>query len=278
MADRIEAVDLLSHQPLQTALPTFDRLLDVGQPAAIHIAAIETAGRRGDPQVAQLFLSHWSGLGPSARRAALNLLLRRPATTKQVLHAMAQGTVNPAIVDIDRRVLLLRHRDAEIKKLAEQLFGGAVSANRRQVAEKYAEALSREGSIDRGRKVFDRVCGKCHRIDGRGFEVGPDISDVRNRSREALLFDILDPNKKLEPQYTEYLVATADGRVFSGLVVAETAEAVVIRQAEGKEEVISRDDIEEMRSSGKSLMPEGIEKEVSVEEMADVLEYLKGRR
>lgn len=135
-----------------------------------------------------------------------------------------------------------------------------------------------KSSAAEGLKLFDRVCAKCHRIDGRGHEVGPDISDVRNRSRDALLYDILDPNQKLEPRFTDYLVVTDDGRIFNGLMVSETAEAVVLRQPEGKELTIARNEIEELRGSGKSLMPEGVEKELTIQQMADLLEYLKGNR
>ena len=100
---------------------------------------------------------------------------------------------------------------------------------------------------------------------------------MRNRSHEALLYDILDPNRKLEPRFTDYSVLTEDGRLLNGLMVSETAAAVVLRQAEGKQEVIARNQIDEIRASGKSLMPEGVEKEVTVQQMADLLKFLKSR-
>ena len=278
VADRVEAIGLLAYRPLPKALSVYDRLLGFRQPVEIQQAALASLSNRAEPAATDLILKHWSDLGPGARSSALAVLFRRPATTRRVLQAMAAGKINRALVGIDRRVRLLRHRDPATRKLAESLFGGAVSADRRGVAERYRKALSLPASAAAGRAVFDKVCAKCHRIDGHGFEVGPDISDVRNRSREALLYDILDPNQKLEPRFTEFLIATADGRVLSGLVVSETNDAIVLKQAEGKEEVIRRDVIEEMRSSGKSLMPEGIEKEVDVQQMADLLEYLKGRR
>src|SRR5690606_15319639 len=221
---------------------------------------------------------NWPGLGASVRSPALALLLRRPETTRQALEAIAAGRIHGSAIDIDQRVRLLRHSDRSIQELARQLFGGAVSANRRAVAEQYASALSIQGSVGMGQKVFDRLCVKCHRIDGRGHEVGPDISDVRNRSREALLYDILDPNQKVEPRFADFVVVTLDGRAFNGLMVSETAEAIILRQPEGKEQTIPRNEIDEISASGKSLMPEGIEKEISVQEMADLLEYLKGRQ
>ena len=178
--------------------------------------------------------------------------------TLSVLEAMSEGKVSASIVNIDRRVLLLRHDNEQIRSLATQLLGGAVSTDRRAVAEAYRPALELKGTAAEGAKVFDRTCAKCHRIQGNGHDVGPDIDDVRNRSREALLHDILDPNQKIEPQFTDYVVLTDDGRVLNGLMKSETADAIVLQQSEGKQQIIPRTQIEEIRATGKSLMPEGV--------------------
>lgn len=276
--DRVAAIELLGYQPFDQSASAYEHLLAANQPVEVQLACVDAMQRSGNDGAAKIVLQHWPTLGPRVRPPALGLLLRRTGTTQQALEAMVGGQISPAIIDIDQRVRLLRHADASIKALSEKLFGGAVSANRREVAEQYTAALTMKSSAAEGLKLFDRVCAKCHRIDGRGHEVGPDISDVRNRSRDALLYDILDPNQKLEPRFTDYLVVTDDGRIFNGLMVSETAEAVVLRQPEGKELTIARNEIEELRGSGKSLMPEGVEKELTIQQMADLLEYLKGNR
>ena len=125
--------------------------------------------------------------------------------------------------------------------------------------------------------MYEKSCSKCHRINGVGHNVGPDISDTRARARDALLYDILDPNRRVDPQFTECVVVTTDGRLFNGLMIAESSESITLRQPEGREQIIPRSDIDELKTSSKSLMPEGIERDVTVEQMADVLEFLKGR-
>ena len=275
--DRVAAVELLGYRSFDQSAATYERLLTSDQPVEIQLACIEAMRKSGNDGAAQIVLSRWPTLGPKVRSPALNLLLLRRTTMRQALEAMAAGQINPAVIDIDRRVRLLRDPDETIKALAEKLFGGAVSANRREVAREYAAALTTKASASEGRKVFDRICAKCHKLDGRGYEVGPDISDVRNRSREALLFDILDPNQKLEPRFSDYVVLTVDGRVFNGLMVSESAEAVILLQPEGKEQTIPRNEIDELRASGKSVMPEGVEKDITIQQMADLLEYLKSR-
>lgn len=279
VANRVAAIPLLAQLPFDDTAETFTALLDSRQPIEVQQATMSVLRQSGRAEAAQLVLDRWSQLGPETRGAALNLLWSRTTSTKLALQAMADGQLPAAVVDIDRRVRLLKHGDETIRKLSGQLFGGVVSANRREVADRYRPALTMpDASATGGVAVFKRICSKCHKLDGQGSNVGPDISDVRNRSREALLFDILDPNRKVEPRFMDYSVVTTDGRTFNGLMVSETPEAVVLRQAEGKQQIIPRNDIEILKASGRSLMPEGVEKDVTVQQMADLLEFLKARK
>jgi len=278
LSDRVTAIELLGYQPFDQSVSAFQRLFASIQPIEVQLASLEAMQQSGGDRAAKLILDQWPVLGPKVRPAAMNVLLRRVNTTRQTLEAMAAGKLQAAVVDIDQRARLLKHPDADIQDLAKKIFGSEVSADRVEVAREYHPSLTMQASRAAGQQVYDRICSKCHRIDGRGFEVGPDISDVRNRSREALLYDILDPNQKLEPKFTAYQVLTDDGLVFQGLMVSETPEAIVLRLAEGKEQTISRQEIEELQANGKSLMPEGVEKDITVQQMADLLEYLKGPR
>lgn len=274
-ADRSAAVELLAYRPFTEASPAFEELLNTGQPVEVQTACIDALSANGSEAAAKIVLDRWQELGPAVRDPALTLLLRRTTSTKLALDAMTAGTMRPAALSIDQRVRLLKHSDAKLREQAKKLFGGAVSSNRKAVAQKYQPALSFYASAEAGAKVFEKTCAKCHRINGKGHQVGPDLSDVRNRSKLALLYDILDPNSKVEPRFTAYTVATVDGKVFNGLIVSETAEAVVLRMAEGKEQTIGRGEIEVIRASDVSLMPEGVEKDVTPQNMADLLEFLK---
>ncbi|MEQ9411279.1 MAG: c-type cytochrome, partial [Fuerstiella sp.] len=276
-ADRVAAIRLLSSQSADTIVTTVVELLHPGESTTVQIAAIDAVRSTSRPEIAESLLKNWPGLAPAVRSQALTLLLARPNTTLDLLKAMTSGLIAPAVVDIDQRVRLLQHRDEGIRQLAGEIFGGVVSANRRAVADEYKAAVTMKSSAERGAVVFEKTCSKCHRIRGKGHNVGPDISDTRNRSRDALLYDILDPNRRVDPQFSEYIVVTTDGRTFNGLLVSDSSGQIVLRQPEGKEQTIARSDIEELQATNKSLMPEGIEKDVTVEQMADLLEFLKGR-
>ncbi|MDA0283512.1 MAG: HEAT repeat domain-containing protein, partial [Planctomycetota bacterium] len=274
-ADRAAAIELLAWRPFADAAPAFAELLESDQPAEVQTACISALSANGSEAAARIVLDRWQVLGPALRDPALNLLLRRDSSTRLALDAMTAGTMQPSALSIDHRVRLLKHSDAALRAQATKLFGGAVSSNRLAVAKQYQTALSLNASAEEGAKVFEKTCSKCHRINGKGHEVGPDLSDVRNRSHLALLYDILDPNSKVEPRFSAYTVVTIDGKLFNGLIVSESDEAVVLRMAEGKQQTIGRGEIEVMRASTVSLMPEGVEKDVTPQNMADLLEFLK---
>lgn len=278
VGDRAAAARLLGYLPFADAEPALHELLKGTQPLEVQLAAIDALRTGHVESSVVVLLAHWSGMSPGARSSAVDLLLSRPATTRPFLEAMKTGKVQPSVVALERRDVLVKHADAEIKALAIELFGGAVSANRKEVAEKYAAALVDKADSAKGREVFKRICFACHKVAGEGHDVGPDITDVRNKSRETLLYDILDPNRAVEPRWQNYAATTHDGRAVAGLLAGETQTAIVLKRAEGKQDTLARSEIDELESTGKSLMPEGMEKDITVDQMRDLLEFLKQRR
>jgi putative heme-binding domain-containing protein len=104
--------------------------------------------------------------------------------------------------------------------------------------------------------------------------MGPDLASVASRRTDLLLVDILDPSQQVSPDYINYIVVTKDGRVLNGVIASETSESVTLRREEGQQDTIRRIDIEELRGSGKSIMPDGLEQKLSVDQLADLLEFL----
>ena len=158
--------------------------------------------------------------------------------------------------------------------LASQLFAADRPGPRQEVIQRYQKALSMTPDLKRGEIVFRRECRNCHRLGNDGFEVGPNMSTIRHRSAADVMLHILDSNREVSPNYLEYVVLTLDGRVATGIIAAETANAITLRAAENKEETILRQDIDKITSTDKSVMPEGLEKKISPQEMADLLAFL----
>ena len=223
-------------------------------------------------------LARYSGLTAAGRRAALDVLIANPARTMLLIDAVGRGAVSRADLDPGRVDRLRRHADAAVRRRAEVVLADLVPQARRTVLAQYEVSLSSAGDPRRGREVFRKNCTACHRIDRQGVDVAPDISDTRRWTRQQLLLSILDPNRAVDSNYFSYSLVTTAGVVHTGLVVSETPTAVSMRQPEGKSVRVLRADIEVLKSNGISLMPEGLEKNVSTAQMSDLLSFLKNWR
>jgi putative heme-binding domain-containing protein len=213
----------------------------------------------------------------------LDALLADPARTQLLLAEIEAGRFDPRELDQARVTRLTSHGNPELRARARQLLQGAVAADRQQVLEQYNAALFKGGLYvqadpQRGRDVFEKNCVTCHRIGGLGVDVAPDIADSRVRQPEQLLADIVDPNRAVDSNYFSYTVVTTDGLTHSGVIAAETATSITLRQAEGKTITILRTEAEDIRSNKVSLMPVGLEQTISPEQMADLISFIKNWR
>jgi putative heme-binding domain-containing protein len=169
---------------------------------------------------------------------------------------------------------LAEHGDERLRTLAQTLLQRLALGRRQDVVAAYQHALTLPGDAARGKEVFKKVCAACHRLEGVGFEIGPNLATLKNRGPETILVNVLDPSREVNPQYLNYVLATTDGRVITGLLADETASSVTLKRAENISETVLRVNIDELRSSGLSLMPEGMEKDVDPQAMADLIAYL----
>jgi putative heme-binding domain-containing protein len=158
-----------------------------------------------------------------------------------------------------------------------KLFPTNRHPDRELVIDGFRTALSRAGDAKRGRKIYERVCAACHKRGNLGKAIGPPLNDTVRRPAEALLIDILDPNRQLKPLFQNYVLNTSDGRVYSGMISEETSNAVKLQQADGTSKEVLRIQIKTLKSTGRSFMPEGLEKTIDKQAMVDLIEFLSGR-
>lgn len=160
-----------------------------------------------------------------------------------------------ADIDAATRQSLSVFRDKAIQAGIVQLLADAGSADRRQVLLDHPPVLQLEGSAVRGTEIFRRQCAACHQLDGVGFEIGPNLRSLTDRKPSHLLASILDPNAAVDGKFVTYVAATSDGRTLAGMIAAETADSLTRVEQARKQRVLLRTEREEIRSTGKSLMP-----------------------
>jgi len=170
--------------------------------------------------------------------------------------------------------MLAKHPDPGIRGEAQRLLGSVKLARREEAVAAYRSVIDMQGNAEAGREVFKRECAKCHRLEGVGYDLGLPLASVKSRGREGVLAQILDPNREVNPAYLNYTALTDDGLTVTGMITAETATSITLRRSEKEGDTVLRTEIDEMQSSGLSIMPEGLEKQVSKAEMANLLAYL----
>jgi putative heme-binding domain-containing protein len=273
---RSAAVRLLGREKAKAAddIATLTTLLGAKSPAPVQASAVGALARTADDRAADALVKGWKGYTPAIQGQVLSALLGRPAWVSKVLDNLGNGVLPPSAVSPGTRQALLTSPDAKVRALAEKAFAGAVNADRAKVIHTYTQQLPKGGDVAKGKAVFAKTCAACHKLDGVGHSVGPDLAALANKSPEYLLAEILDPNRNLDNRYLEYVVNTTDGRTLNGLLANESAAGVTLRQADGKEVTLLRADFDGFKTSGKSLMPEGMEKDVPPAAMADLVAYL----
>lgn len=273
-AVRAEAVRSLSIGKFAAVRDTLIKLIDYRQPQAVQLAALATLGQFDDPSIAQIVIDAFPTLSPRLRNEALETLFARPAWIVSLLQSLGEGNFSPTDVDPARTRLLLAHPNGSIRRQAEKMLGAEKLSRRADVISNYRPALDLEGDASRGQQVFRKICAACHKLEGFGHEIGKDLLSIRNRGPETILVNVLDPNREVDPKYLNYVVITADGRSLSGVIAAETATSITLKRAENATNDILRIDIEALQSTGQSIMPEGLEKQIDQQAMADLVAYL----
>jgi len=261
-------------KPRSGDLGVMASLLDPLTPVDAQLEIVRAIGRLSDERVPAHLLEDWSAHTPIVRDAILDLLLTRQAWAQAFYRAIEAQPQLATSVDASRRGAFLNRLAAADRKHAEDLLGGAFKRNRSEVREKFSSALGITGEPMRGKPLFEAACSKCHRFNGSGNTVGPDLAALTNKTPDSLLTAILDPNSAVEARYIQYTAVMTDGRVLSGLIANETSSSITLVGAEGKEEVLLRKELVTLESSGISQMPEGLEQTLDEQKIADLIAYL----
>ncbi len=273
---RVAAIPLLlrdaSHPEDES---TLQNMLTPQTPGSVQEAVIQHLGRQSTESAVEIMLAGWTSHSPAIRSQILTVLSSRPEWVRKLLTQMESGTVAVAEIDASMRQRLLTARDEEVQKRLEKVFASGTSVDRKAVMESYQPALKLAGDAARGATLFGKKCTTCHKQGGIGHEVGPNLASLTTRTPESLFLAILDPSAAVEAKYLNFVAVTTSGRSVIGLLSTETGSSLTMVGAEAKTESILRTDIEELRSTGKSLMPDGLEKDLSHQDLADVIEYVR---
>ena len=271
---RVTAVRALRGGQFAVVSGVLQKLLADPNSPELQAAAVESLAAFDDPKIASSLLADWQKFSPEIRQKVLEAMLSERERMKVLMKALEDGQIERTMADPAMQAKLYDHPDKEVVNRARQFFKQE-SDERAAVVASYTDALTMNGDVNRGRDLFSSTCAKCHIPQPGRPRVGADLSGINNKTKEELLNSIMNPSAGIEARFVNYIVTTKDGRIEDGILANETPGAVTLRNAD-RDVTILRKNIAEIRASTISLMPEGYEKSLTKQQVADIIAYLRG--
>lgn len=268
---RVEAIQLLGTTSHAESGAVLVRLLQAPLDS-VRAAALASLGRFAAPEVATDLLRAWKQLSARAKVDAVSVLVTRADRSLALLKAVESGTVARSEVPSAAVQSLRQNKDGAVSALATKLFPPEPAPA--DVLKTFQPALGMAGDATKGKAIYLERCASCHRAGTDGYPLGPDFVTVKAGGKEKLLTSIVQPNAEVAPQYIAFQVETRDDENYSAIIANETTLHVTLRMANGQEVTLPRSKVKGMKSSGQSLMPEGLVAGLSVQSVADLLEFV----
>ncbi len=240
-----------------------------------------------NPEIGKAVVGLYPKLGKESLSTAQSMIASRASWAFELVRAVdskwsgwSSGAFIPAEsvpASVVRRIK--QHRLPELQALAEKTWpntGVATTAAMEQRIGKLADIVrSGIGDPYAGRTHFQNACGSCHKLFGLGADVGPDLTVFKRDDLESMLLGIVNPNAEIREGYESYSIETKDGRSLAGFLVERLPEVVVLRGMDGHNQAVNKGEIEEMRASTLSLMPEGLLDPLDETGVRDLFAYLR---
>jgi putative membrane-bound dehydrogenase-like protein len=279
---RQQAISMLgaSTLDLERNAQTLLRLLAPQVELPLQQAALAALEQNGEAIAPKAWIESWNSFSPGMRTRLLESMLTRSAWTAELIAALDSGTISAGELSEAHRETILAHPDPAIQTPAARLLAKHPRSPSETASDDLAPhlaALEQLAAADReaGQAVFRQKCAVCHRIGNDGQAVGPDLVNYATKPAASFAVSVARPNEAIDPRYVSYTAATHDGRIYSGIIAQEDANAVVLQAADGKRVTIARHQLEDLRSTGVSLMPEGLARELTPSALRDLWAFIK---
>lgn len=279
-ADRIRVIEAMADAKVSEAIPSMLELVGGSSDAQVRRAALSALGKFDDPSTPENLLALWSKMDESLRRQTLNLLISRPSWAYILLRStVGKGWIPKADVPDSIVDGLRLYKDEKIQELIDRYFGKKVQTTSEEKSRQVSSMLKlltsgAPGEAPSGRTLFDNRCGTCHKLFGRGEQIGPDLTGYERTNLDYMLVNTVDPNAGIREGFRTFQVETKDGRILMGFVESRDSTKLVLRDLAGQLTTISVEDIATEMALPTSLMPEGLLKRLTEKELRDLFAYL----
>jgi putative membrane-bound dehydrogenase-like protein len=272
-------IELLSDFGREDCVPLLLFCLAATTDEETRAAVVRVLGRFGRDDVAVALLDAYSRASLALQTQIIDVLFRRPESARACLRLVEAGTIDKQAITIDQLRTLALHEDDELNAVVRRLWGNIARGTPEEklaTMRRFSNDLrAASGDPARGKPLFTKHCATCHVLAGEGNKVGPDLTTANRSDQAALLVNIVDPSSVIRREYTNYTLVTTDGRIFTGLLAEQDAASVTVLDAKNQRTKLPRNDIENLRESDVSLMPEKLLEQLTPQELRDLFAYLK---
>lgn len=277
--DRLQYIQVLGQVKQPRCVPVLLTQLRESPDENIQREILTALPQYEQPEIAKTVLERWSKLSPDVQSVALTLLTSRKTWALQLLNSVEAQQIAQQAIPLDVVRKLTVHRDEQLAKLIEKHWGsleGASTAEMQQLVERLIGVVKSDtGNPYEGKKLFNGTCAKCHTLFAQGGQIGPDLTTYKRDDVHNMLISIVNPSAELREGFETVLIQTTDGRALNGFLTDQDSQVVVLRGIDGQSTTIPRDQIDELAPQRKSLMPEGLLKELTEQQVRDLFAYLR---
>ena len=277
--DRLALIKALGESKTPAAIDRLLLLLTHNTSDPIKIAALSALGYFGDERIADAVLARFSTLSMPSRARSIELLCSRPSWALKLVESIDRKMVPAETVPRELVQRLRQYDDRRLLTLIEKYWGKVRAATPFETQGRI-NAISqllfkRPGDAARGRQYFEKTCATCHKLYGSGAAVGPDLTGAERKNRELLVQNIVDPSAVVRQEFMTHVAVTKDGQILTGLLAESTADTITLVDSKNQRTVLKRSDLEELKESPVSLMPEKLLDDLTDQQVCDLVAYLQ---
>jgi len=282
-AERIELVELLGQTRPPKAASILMKLTNEVSSHAMQRVALRALSGYEDVSLAKALCKQLHSTlmaEDDVQRTAISILAARPTWADLLVAEIESSRLKASVVPPDVIQTMRLHEDKALQDRIQKLWGRTRATSTELLSEiDRVRRLLREGTGNpkAGHEIFKQKCGLCHTLFNEGGQTGPNLTGYERDNLGFLLPAVIDPSAAIREEFTNFRILTTDGRVLTGLIENQDTQSVTLRGVDNKTTRVSRDDIDELSASDISLMPEGLLRDFSDDQIRDLFAFVTAR-
>jgi len=282
MSNRIALIETVGQSGSSECVPVLLNLLKHKEPVAVQSATLSVLQRFDQLEIANLVLETYPILQLTLKPRAVDLLASRAEWSVALLKSVDNKSISATEITVDQLRQILLHKNKQATDLITKHWGkitpSTAAEKRQRIAATLKLLATSAGDETRGKPLFEKHCATCHKLHGKGNQIGPDLTGADRKNTTVLLANIIDPSAMIRQQYITHVAVTVKGRVLTGLLADSNAKTITLLDAKNNRIILERDDIELLKESPASIMPEKILKDFNEQQIRDLMQYIQSDR